>query len=51
VRTVKIAALMTPEAEAELQAYMESDGDVSFVAASAEPIDPATLQTTFHRTH
>jgi hypothetical protein len=53
VRTVKVAALMTPEAEAEIQAYMnhESDGDVGFIPASAEPLDLATLQTTFHRTH
>jgi hypothetical protein len=53
VRAVKIAALMTPEAEAECQAYMddESDGDVALIPASAQPIDPATLRTTFHRTH
>jgi hypothetical protein len=53
VRTVKIAALMTPEAEAECQAYMDdgSDGDIGFSTASPEPIDPVTLQTTFPRTH
>jgi hypothetical protein len=53
VRTIKIAPLMTPEAEAEIQAYMndESDGDVGFIPASVEPIDPVTVRTTFNRTH
>jgi hypothetical protein len=44
-KTIRVAALMTPEAEAEVDAYMadESDGTVEFIPASNIPIDPETL--------
>jgi hypothetical protein len=46
-KTIRVAALMTPEAEAEADAYMadESDGTVEFIPASNIPIDPETLPT------
>jgi hypothetical protein len=49
IRAVNIAVLMTPDAEAEMQAYMDDDieGYISLTSASTEPIDPATLRTTF----
>jgi hypothetical protein len=44
-KTIRVAALMTPEVEAEADAYMadESDGTVEFIPASNIPIDPETL--------